>query len=109
MPEGVLDIGRAAFDFVDDIERISDQRLLMDRFGRELGGYGYHAWMIAGLPDPGGRSGSLAMLNGWQQGWTDLYRRRNLIRNDPNRLRLFALDGAVRMARGPVRSARQSP
>ena len=23
------------------------------------------------------------MLNGWQQGWTDLYRRRNLIRNDP--------------------------
>ncbi len=83
MPEGVLDIGRAAFDFVDDIERISYQRLLMDRFGRELGGYGYHAWMIAGLPDPGGRSGSLAMLNGWQQGWTDLYRRRNLIRNDP--------------------------
>ena len=43
MPEGVLDIGRAAFDFVDDIELISDQRLLMDRFGRELGGYGYHA------------------------------------------------------------------
>ncbi len=81
MAAGMLDIGRAAFDFVDDIERLSDQRLLMDRFGRELGGYGYHAWVIASLPN--GRSGSLALLNGWPQGWTDLYRRRNLIRNDP--------------------------
>ncbi len=81
MAAGMLDIGRAAFDFVDDIERLSDQRLLMDRFGRELGGYGYHAWVIASLPN--GRSGSLALLNGWPQGWTALYRRHKLIRNDP--------------------------
>lgn len=83
MAEGMLDISRAAFDFVDDIERMSDPRLLMDRFDRELNGYGYHAWMIASLPNPGGRAGSLAMLNGWPQGWTDLYRRRNLIQSDP--------------------------
>ncbi len=43
MTEGMLDIGRAAFDFVDHIERVSDPRALMDRFGRELYGYGYHA------------------------------------------------------------------
>ena len=60
MAAGMLDIGRAAFDFVDDIERVSDQRALMDRFGRELGGYGYHAWVIASLPN--GRTGSLALL-----------------------------------------------
>ena len=79
----MLDISRAAFDFVNDIERLSDQRLLTDRFGRELDGYGYHAWMIASLPNPGGRTGSVAMLSGWQESWTELYRRHNLIRNDP--------------------------
>ena len=83
MADGALDISRAAFDFVDDIERMSDQRSLMDRFGRELNGYGYHAWMIATLTNPGGSAGSLAMLNGWPQGWHDLYRRLNLIQNDP--------------------------
>ncbi len=79
----MLDISRAAFDFVNDIERLSDQRLLTDRFGRELHGYGYHAWMIASLPNAGGRTGSVALLGGWQESWTELYRRRNLIRNDP--------------------------
>ena len=83
MAAGMLDIGRAAFDFVDDIERVSDQRALMDRFGRELYGYGYHAWIIANLPKSGGRTDSLAMLNGWPQGWTALYRRLKLIHNDP--------------------------
>jgi LuxR family transcriptional regulator, quorum-sensing system regulator BjaR1 len=83
MAAGMLDISRAAFDFVDDIERLSDQRLLMDRFGRELGGYGYHAWIIANLPNPGGRTDSLALLSGWPQGWTNLYRRLKLIHNDP--------------------------
>ncbi len=83
MTEGMLDIGRAAFDFVDDIERMSDQRALVDRFGRELNGYGYHAWIIANLPNPGGRTDSLALLSGWPQGWTALYRRLKLIHNDP--------------------------
>ena len=79
----VLEISRAAFDFVDDIERVSDLRSLMDRFSRELNGYGYHAWLIASLPNPGDRAGSLSMLNGWPQGWTDLYIRLNLLQNDP--------------------------
>ena len=83
MAEGMLDISRAAFDFVDDIERISDQHTLMDRFGRELDGYGYHAWLIASLPNLGMRGGSLAMLNGWPQGWTELYRQRDFVQSDP--------------------------
>ncbi len=83
MADDVLDISRTAFDFVDEIDRLSDQRLLMDRFDRELKGYGLHAWMIADLPKPGDRPGSMAVLNGWPQGWTDLYRRLNLIRDDP--------------------------
>ena len=83
MTDDVLGIGRAAFDFVDDIERMSDQRLLVDRFSRELAGYGFHAWLIASLPKPGERAGSLAVLNGWPQGWTDLYVRQNLLQDDP--------------------------
>jgi LuxR family transcriptional regulator, quorum-sensing system regulator BjaR1 len=55
----------------------------MDRFSRELSGYGFHAWLIASLPKPGERAGSLAMLNGWPQGWTQLYVQKNLLQDDP--------------------------
>ncbi len=41
------------------------------------------AWLIAGLPKPGERAGSLAMLNGWPQGWTELYIQQNLLQDDP--------------------------
>ncbi len=101
MAEGMLNIGRAAFDFVDDIERISDQRLLMDRFGRELYGYGYHAWIIANLPNPGGHTDSLAMLNGWPQGWTALYRRYKLIRSDPVAALCFRLTAPFECREAP--------
>jgi LuxR family quorum sensing-dependent transcriptional regulator len=83
MADELLDISRAAFDFVDEIENASNQHLVMDRFDRELARYGFHAWLITGLPNPGGRIDPLMMLNGWPQGWTDLYTRLNLVQNDP--------------------------
>jgi LuxR family transcriptional regulator, quorum-sensing system regulator BjaR1 len=83
MADDILDISRAAFDFVDEIENASDQRLVMDRFDRELARYGFHAWLITGLPNPGGRIDPLMMLNGWPQGWTDLYTKLNLVQDDP--------------------------
>lgn len=76
-------ISRAAFDFVDDIERMPDRQSVMIRFGRELSSYGFHAWLITGLPNPGDRIDPLMMLNGWPEGWTELYTKLNLIRNDP--------------------------
>jgi LuxR family transcriptional regulator, quorum-sensing system regulator BjaR1 len=78
-----FDISRAAFDFVDEIERVSDPRLVMGRFDRELVRYGFHAWLITGLPNPGGRIDPLMMLNGWPSGWTDTYTKLNLVENDP--------------------------
>jgi LuxR family quorum sensing-dependent transcriptional regulator len=78
-----LDIGRAAFDFVDEIERMSDRKLVMDRLDRELAGYGFHAWLITGLPNPGDRIDPLMMLNGWPAGWTDLYTKQDLVQHDP--------------------------
>lgn len=83
MADDILEISRSAFDFVDAIERISDQRLVMGRFEHELRRYGFHAWLITGLPNPGGRLDPLMMLNGWPKGWTDLYTEQNLVHHDP--------------------------
>jgi LuxR family transcriptional regulator, quorum-sensing system regulator BjaR1 len=83
MAEEILDVSRKAFDFVDEIERMPDQHLVIDRFDRELARYGFHAWLITGLPNPGDRIDPLMMLNGWPKGWTDLYTRLNLVQNDP--------------------------
>jgi LuxR family quorum sensing-dependent transcriptional regulator len=76
-------VSRAAFDFVDEIERMSDQQSVMDRFSHELSRYGFHAWLITGLPNPGDRIDPLMMLNGWPEGWTDLYTKLDFVQNDP--------------------------
>jgi len=81
--ENMSGVSRAAFDFIDEIERMSDQRSLIARLDGELKRYGFHAWLITGLPNPGGRIDPLMMLNGWPRGWTDLYTRLNLVQNDP--------------------------
>jgi LuxR family quorum sensing-dependent transcriptional regulator len=80
---GSIAISRAAFDFVDEIERIADKQLMMARFERELRNYGFHAWLITGLPNAGGRIDPLMMLNGWPQGWSEVYTKANYVRDDP--------------------------
>jgi LuxR family quorum sensing-dependent transcriptional regulator len=62
--EDTSGVSRAAFDFIDEIERMSDRRSLMARLDSELK-HGFHAWLITGLPNPGGRIDPLMMLNGW--------------------------------------------
>jgi LuxR family transcriptional regulator, quorum-sensing system regulator BjaR1 len=79
----LLKISRAAFDFVDAIERLSDPRAVIDLFDHELKRYGFHAWLITGLPNHGERIDPLMMLNGWPKGWTETYTRLNLVQNDP--------------------------
>jgi len=83
MADEISTISRAAFDFIDEIERMSDRDLVMSRFGRELSRYGFHAWLITGLPSPGGRIDPLMMLNGWPSGWTETYTKLDLVQNDP--------------------------
>jgi len=74
---------RAAFDFVDEIERLTDRSVLMERFGAHLGRYGFHAWLVTGLPNPGARIDPLMLLNGWPKGWSELYTRGNFVQDDP--------------------------
>lgn len=81
--DGGTELGRAAFDFVDEIESMTDKKSVIDRFDRELKKFGLHAWLITGLPNPGDRIDPLMMLNGWPDGWTELYTRLNLIQHDP--------------------------
>lgn len=41
--EDTSGVSRAAFDFIDEIERMSDPRSLMLRLDSELKRYGFHA------------------------------------------------------------------
>lgn len=79
----LLTISRAAFDFVDAIERVTDPGTVIELFDGELKRYGFHAWLITGLPNHGERIDPLMMLNGWPKGWTETYTRLNLVQNDP--------------------------
>jgi LuxR family transcriptional regulator, quorum-sensing system regulator BjaR1 len=81
--QNVAEISRAAFDFVDAIEHAINARAVVERFDRELKRYGFHAWLITGLPNPGERIDPLMMLNGWPRGWTETYTGLNLVHNDP--------------------------
>lgn len=76
-------LNQSAFDFVDEIERMTDQQQVVDRLDCELRKFGFHAWLITGLPNPGDRIDPLMMLNGWPPGWTELYTQHNLVQNDP--------------------------
>jgi len=55
----------------------------MARFGRQLADYGFHAWLVTGLPNPGNRIDPLMLLNGWPKGWTELYTRADFVQDDP--------------------------
>lgn len=79
----LLTISRAAFDFVDAIERVTDPGTVIELFDGELKRYGFHVWLITGLPNHGERIDPLMMLNGWPKGWTETYTRLNLVQNDP--------------------------
>lgn len=83
MTEASSSVSRAAFNFVDEIERMSDRQAVMNRFGQELSQYGFHAWLITGLPNPGDRIDPLMMLNGWPEGWTETYTALNYVESDP--------------------------
>lgn len=78
-----FDPGRAAFDFVDEIERMTSRDEVTTRLERELARYGFHAWLITGLPTGEDRIDPLMILNGWPKGWTQLYTGQNFVRNDP--------------------------
>jgi LuxR family transcriptional regulator, quorum-sensing system regulator BjaR1 len=83
MVEEIFDPGRAAFDFIDDIAIMKDQGAVIDRMGREFARFGFTAWVVTGLPMPGGRMEEMMLLNGWSPDWSSYYFKHNLIKDDP--------------------------
>jgi len=83
MGDEVFDSGHAAFDFIDEIEGMTDQPAVIARMGREFAKFGFNAWVITGLPMPGGRLEEMMLLNGWDPSWSSHYFKNNLIKDDP--------------------------
>ena len=83
MVEEVFDPGRAAFDFIDEIATMTDQRTVIARLDLEFAKFGFDAWVITGLPMPGGRMEEMMLLNGWKEDWSSYYFKHNLIKDDP--------------------------
>jgi LuxR family quorum sensing-dependent transcriptional regulator len=83
MDEQIFDPGRAAFAFCDEIEGMTEQSAVIDRMNIELAKYGIDAWVITGLPMPGGRIEEMMLLNGWNPEWSRYYFSKNLVKDDP--------------------------
>jgi LuxR family transcriptional regulator, quorum-sensing system regulator BjaR1 len=79
----IFDVAREAFDFIDDIERLTNQQAVIDRLDRELVKYGFNAWVITGLPIPGEQMRDKMLLNGWHPEWSRRYLEGNYALQDP--------------------------
>jgi LuxR family transcriptional regulator, quorum-sensing system regulator BjaR1 len=75
--------GREALDFIDSVKTIRDCDELMRQFEAYIGGYGYFAWLVTGIPPQGEKIDPLIILNGWDSDWYDLYRKSGFVDDDP--------------------------
>lgn len=83
MDEQIFDPAHAAFAFVEEIEGMTQQSAIIDRMNSELAKFGIDAWVITGLPMPGGRIEEMMLLNGWNPEWSSYYFANNLVNDDP--------------------------
>jgi LuxR family transcriptional regulator, quorum-sensing system regulator BjaR1 len=89
MSAGVFDVARQAFDFIDEIERLTEQPTVIDRLDMELQKFGFNAWVVTGLPVPGEQMRDKILLNGWHPEWSQLYLEHNYALDDPVALHCF--------------------
>jgi LuxR family quorum sensing-dependent transcriptional regulator len=76
-------LGRDTLDFIDRLSGLTDPALVVAALRDKLVTYGFHAFLITGLPEFGDRIDPLVLLNGWPPGWFDLYRERSYCDWDP--------------------------
>lgn len=76
-------IGRRAFEFIDELKSRSSPRDIVDHLGSVLRDFGFNAFLVTGLPNPGDRIEPLVLLNGWNREWYRLYTQRNYVQDDP--------------------------
>jgi LuxR family transcriptional regulator, quorum-sensing system regulator BjaR1 len=75
--------GRRALEFVDAIEASPSSANVVSLFEKMIGEFGFHAYIMAGIPTCGQSLGQLTLANGWPAEWFELYNRSNLVAVDP--------------------------
>jgi LuxR family quorum sensing-dependent transcriptional regulator len=75
--------GRRALDYVDAIEASKTTASVISQFEQMIGGLGFHAYIMAGIPMSGQSLKQLTIANGWPAEWFELYNRENLSAVDP--------------------------
>jgi LuxR family transcriptional regulator, quorum-sensing system regulator BjaR1 len=75
--------GRRALDFVDAIEASTTSARVICQFEKTIGDLGFHAYIMAGIPEPGQTLAQVTVANGWPAEWFELYNRENLSAVDP--------------------------
>lgn len=75
--------GRRALDFVDAIEASATSASVISQFEKMIGDLGFHAYIMAGIPEPGQTLAQVTIANGWPVEWFELYNRENLSAVDP--------------------------
>lgn len=75
--------GRDALDFIDRLSTLTDPTTVVATLRDKLASYGFHAFLITGLPEIGDRIDPLVLLNGWPPGWFELYLEKSFSDWDP--------------------------
>ncbi len=75
--------GRRALDFVDAIEASATSAIVISQFEKMIGDLGFHAYIMAGIPEPGQTLAQVTVPNGRQVALFALYNRENLSAVDP--------------------------
>lgn len=72
-----------AFDFIDRLRGLTCPEEVVATFSEALRGFGFHSFLITGLPLPGRKIEPYVLLNGWRPDWFDHYAEHNYIHCDP--------------------------
>ncbi len=82
MADATRQWGRRALDFVDAVENLNASGVVR-LFENEIRACGFHAYIMAEIPQPGTALADVTLANGWPREWFDIYSRENLVAVDP--------------------------
>jgi LuxR family quorum sensing-dependent transcriptional regulator len=84
MPRASPDVGREAFDFIDDVQRLSTTDEIMEAMRAVLGRFGFQFFCFNFLPTPEQNFEDVLLANRLPVGWLDLYLEKQFVHADPS-------------------------
>lgn len=76
-------LGRRVLEFIDAAEVATLPQQVMTLFETAVGEFGFHAYIMAGIPSSDISLDRVTLANGWPPEWFDIYVRDNLCAVDP--------------------------